>query len=300
MDFEKTDLQFNQNLSTDLSDNKDHLIKKYMSLDSALESESDSTRSTQSSLIDEAQKTKPDSSIFQNIEDKARGMFDKGLFDGVISILASLHAKSLGTPPTYCLLATAYHQKNLFKQARENYKKALELDPNHVESLVNISILRLDLGDYERGMLSFNRAHSQIQLQEESQWKAYISKQHLNSANAYYDRGYYHESLLEFLKAYVDVEHMMPPSVQLRIIRCLWKLDKKSEAVNKLIALRKAHPTDCDTSLLLGYFYFQANKITAAIHEWERVLKIEPKNKRAIKYLAEIHHIQSVEENSFA
>jgi len=92
---------------------------------------------------------------FQSIEEKAKDLFDKNLYSQAITLLKTLHAKGLGSADSYALLGASYHQKNEFKKAVTAYKRALELDPSHLECLTNLSLLRLDLGDYERGKLVY-------------------------------------------------------------------------------------------------------------------------------------------------
>ena len=88
--------------------------------------------------------------------------------------------------------------------------------------------------------------------------------------------------------------------MDLSIIRCLWKLDRKSEAIYQLLQTKKNHPLSVEVSLLLGEFYFQSRKIPQAILEWERVLYMDPKNKRALKFLSHTQNIQSVQEGDLA
>ena len=234
---------------------------------------------------------------FQSIEEKAKDLFDKNLYPQAITILKTLHAKGLGSADSYVLLGSSYHQQNEFKKAVRAYKRALELDPSHLECLTNLSLLRLDLGDYERGKLVYKRAYKAYFEKTQNKWESYIAEQHIQSGQAYFSRGYFHEALLEFLKASPKKQTL---SLDLLIIQCLWKLDRKREAIHRLLQTKRNHPLAVKVSLLLGEFYFQSRKIPQAILEWERVLYMDPKNKQALKFLAHTQNIQSVQEGSLA
>ena len=242
------------------------------------------------------QKISPNS--FQSIEEKAKDLFDKNLYSQTVTLLKTLHAKGLGSANSYALLGASYHQQNEFKKAVTAYKRALELDPSHLECLTNLSVLRLDLGDYERGKLVYKRAYQAYFEHTQNKWEKYIAEQHIQSGQAYFNKGYFHEALLEFLKASPKQGHLL--SLDLSIIRCLWKLDRKAEAIHQLLQTKRNHPLSLEVSLLLGEFYFQSRKIPQAILEWERVLYMDPKNKQALKFLAHTQNIQSVQEGDLA
>ena len=237
-------------------------------------------------------------SQFQSIEEKAKDLFNKNLYSQTVTLLKTLHAKGLGSANSYALLGASYHQQNEFKKAVTAYKRALELDSSHLECLTNLSLLRLDLGDYERGKIVYKRAYKAYFENTQDKWEKYIAEQHVQSGQAYFNKGYFHEALLEFLKASPKQGHLL--SLDLSIIRCLWKLDRKAEAIHQLLQTKRNHPLSVEVSLLLGEFYFQSRKIPQAILEWERVLYMNPKNKQALKFLAHTQNIQSVQEGDLA
>ena len=235
---------------------------------------------------------------FQSIEEKAKDLFAKNLYSQAVTLLKTLHTKGLGSADSYALLGASYHQQNKFKKAVSAYKQALELDPSHLECLCNLSLLRLDLGDYVRGKLVYKRAYKTYFESTQNKWEQYIAEQHIQSGQAYFKKGYFHEALLEFLKASPKKGHLL--SLDLLTIQCLWKLDRKSEAIHQLLQTKRNHPLSIEVSLLLGEFYFQSRKIPQAILEWERVLYMDPKNKKALKFLAHTQNIQSVQEGGLA
>ena len=237
---------------------------------------------------------------FHSIEKRAQDLFEKNYFSQAVDLLQTLHSRGLGSAQSYCLLASSYHQLNQFQKALQTYKRALEMDENHLESLVNLSILRMDLGDYERGAITYKKAQQNYFKNTENQWERFMFEQHLATGRSYFEKGYFQEALLEFLKAKPKMQGTSL-RVHIWIARSLWNLDRKKEAIEKLKSLKKDHPKYIEAPLLLGELYLLSHKVTAAVGELERVLKIDPVNQKALRLLSKTQTMQnSVEETDFA
>ena len=236
---------------------------------------------------------------FQATNKRAQDLFEKNYFSQVIDLLQVLHSSGLGSAKSYCLLGSSYHQLNQFKEALKAYKRSLEIDESYLESLMNLSILRMDLGDYERGVMTYKKAYQTYTQDQGRQWETYMAEQHLTSGKSYFEKGYFHEAFLEFLKAKPKTQKSFLP-VDLLIVRCLWKLNRKREAVEKLQAIKRKNLYSTQVSLLLGEFYFLSQRVPEAISEWERVLKLDSKNQKALHLLAKTQTIQSVKEADLA
>ena len=242
--------------------------------------------------------SKDQKATFDSIEVEARELFEQNFVSQAESLLLALHTKGLGTSQSYSLLGACYHQRNLFKKALECYNQSLKMEPLNCESLMNLSLLRLDLGDYQKGYIPYKKAFYTHFQNKEKEWKRSVAEQHYQFGMRYYDQGYYHEALLEFLKVVPVFKNIIP--INLYIIRCLWNLNQKKRAFQKLQELEKKYPQSTDVLLVLGEFYFQVQKITLAISKWERVLKMDSQNKVALKWLSKVQDIQSVEEAPLA
>ena len=238
-------------------------------------------------------------SDFQATEQRAQDLFEKNYFSQTLDLLQVLHSRGLGSAKTYCLLGSSYHQLNQFQKALAAYKRSLEIDDTYLESLMNLSILRMDLGDYERGMMTYKKAYQTYNQQQGNKWGEFIAEQHQASGKAYFEKGYFHEALLEFLKARPKTQKSLL-SVDLLVAQCLWKLNRKREAIDRLQALKRLHSHSTEVSLLLGEFYFLSQKLPQAVCEWERVLKMDPKNQKALRLLAKTQTMQSVKETDLA
>ena len=81
--------------------------------------------------------------------------------------------------------AFQHHQKNNLKEAENLYKKILEIDPNHFESILHLGLLSIQIKNFDRAIQLFNKA---IEI-------------HPNQANAYHNLGYIFTELGEYQKA---------------------------------------------------------------------------------------------------
>lgn len=169
---------------------------------------------------------------------KAQELFEQNFISQAESLLRALHTKGLGTCRSYSLLGSCYYQKNLFKQALHSYKKALEIEPSDLETQINLSLLRLDLGDYQKGFIQYRTAFQTYLQNKEGEWRHSVARQHYKFGMQYYQQGYYHEALLEFLKVAPVFKNSIP--LELLVIRCLWKLNQKKRAFQKLYELQKS------------------------------------------------------------
>ena len=231
-------------------------------------------------------------SPLKEIEEETRSLIEKKLISEAEELLIELHGQGVSSAGTYCLLAGIHCRQNKFKKALFSYKKALEKNPEHLESLINLSLLRFDLGDYERGVLVYKKALNVREKKQNDQWQNYIAKRHIQSGEVYFKRGFWHEALLEFLKA--SGRGFSPLPLELKITECLWRLGRKKEALEKLLLIRKKNPISLRPGLLLAEYYFQMRNMTSAVMEWERILRFEPRNQEARLGLEKAQNIQSV------
>ena len=279
--------------------NPEKLDVSYTELSQNLVGDEDVLLSKKTASLGSSIKGRLEKGAFQSVEDKARELFESNLFSQAQEILSTLHARSLGTAQTYSLMGVCCHQKNQFKEALKCYQRALEMDPQHLESLLNLSLLHLDLGNYKKGNIHYRKAFQTRLNKTHREWNRNISERHTQLGAAYFKKGLFHEALLEFLKA-ASKKNTSELSLEICIIKCLWKLDRKKEAVQKLQKLKRQNPLSIEVPLLLGQFYFQSRKIPQAISEWERVLRLDAGNKKALDFLQKTQHVQSVREDELA
>ena len=190
------------------------------------------------------------------------------------------------TARAYFLLGQIYYEKGQYTHAVSAYKKTLVLDPQFVDASISLSILYNDLGQYEEGGFIFNRAERAVQTHEKGgdpYLNEKLARKHKELGELYLKYCRYQEALLQFQTA----AHLKAddPEAKLKIADTLYKDDKKLQALNDLISLKKEFPHYVSGRVLLGLVRYSLGHVIEAVEEWERVLEKEPENENAKAYL---------------
>jgi tetratricopeptide (TPR) repeat protein len=146
-------------------------------------------------------------------------------------------------------LGSEYDKKGLKKLAVEEFKKAIELLPDHAESHYNLGKVYLDLRDYKNAATEFLFA---IQYDKDS-YKAIFGL-----GNTYSETGQYDKAINVFSKA--------------------------NQAYSRI--QNKSYP---DAIHSLGEVYGKMGKLSEAIKQFQKVLEIDPDHVLAKENLARAH-----------
>ena len=190
------------------------------------------------------------------------------------------------TARAYFLLGQIYYEKGQFAHAVSAYKKTLVLDPQFVDASISLSILYNDLGQYEEGGFVFNRAERAVQAHEKGgdpYLNEKLARKHKELGELYLKYNRHAEALEQFQKA----SQLKPddPEARLNMAQTLYKDDKKLQALNDLVALKKECPQYVPGRILLGLVRYSLGHVIEAVEEWEKVLEKEPENEKAKAYL---------------
>jgi len=167
----------------------------------------------------------------------------------------------------YCDCALIYEQYNLSEKAMEYYKMALQLQPDHLNSLHNITLLKQKMGQYDDIVEYFHRI-----LQHEDSDAFDV---HLDLANVLYkEMGNLNDALLHYEKALTyDNTHL---EIYIRMGNILMELNRSNEALSYFdLAIQ------LDSQCLEAYIYVSSihrdnDNFIEAIHAYEVILKLNP------------------------
>jgi len=190
------------------------------------------------------------------------------------------------TARAYFLLGQIYYEKGEYAHAASAYKKTLVLDPQFVDASISLSILYNDLGQYEEGSFIFNRAERAVQTHEKGSdpyLNEKLARKHKEFGELYLKYNRYQEALDQFQKA----SNLRPddPEARFNIAQTLYKDDKKLQALNDLLALKKDCPRYISGRVLLGLVRYSLGHVIEAVEEWEKILEKDPENDKAKSYL---------------
>lgn len=189
----------------------------------------------------------------------------------------------------HLLLGIIYHIEDNFDKATISYKKALELNPENIETLLNFSILYYDIGKYDDAKNLFEQASS-LKIAGRTEEKNIekdvdnlLARQHVEIAKLYIRYKRYEEALHELRKA-SNLDKSIEDIGLLRA-ECVYENGEPERAVLLLSKLKMQNPDFLDLRIKLGLYFYRLGDKVSAISEWEKVLSLDPNNIEAKHFL---------------
>ena len=186
-------------------------------------------------------------------------------------------------------LANIFHIKGEIGKAIKAFNKVLELEPNHTDASISLSVLYNDIGRYEEGDKVFKRASERVKnaSAEGGIHDAHINKmfaaKHFELAELYMTYNRFDEALFEYNKATgLSPENL---DARIKIAKVYAKKGFVSKAYEELRTLKNENPSFTPARIALGVLHYGNGKVLEAQSEWERVLVKEPGNEEAKMYL---------------
>ena len=189
----------------------------------------------------------------------------------------------------YFELANLFHHSGDVGRAIKSFKKTLELDPNHTEASIGLSVILNDIGKYKEARNIFEKADNRVKgggtknLIEDKHINKKFSIKHLELAELYLTYNRFDEALFEIKKACAldsDNEHL-----RVRLAKIYINKGFVAKAIDELTKLKNEKPNFLAARNALGLIYFSNGNVIEAQAEWKRVVSIDPKNKEAKNYL---------------
>jgi tetratricopeptide (TPR) repeat protein len=164
-------------------------------------------------------------------------------------------------------LGQAYAAKREWKDAIEQFKKALELNPYYVDVRNDLGTVLILEGKREEGKEQFLKAYA-----DATNPTPEVSARNLGQA--YLDEKNYAEALNWFRTAIG--RNKAYPDPYLGLAEALIATDRLDEAVIILESGVKAAPDDAGLTLALGQVYYQAGRFAEARTRLEKALQMDP------------------------
>ena len=219
--------------------------------------------------------------------------------DGEIDAAQRLYHEVLESPrfkgdpkalvEVYFSLANIFHVKGEIGRAIESFNKVLDLEPNHTDASISLSVLYNDVGRYEDAKKVFERADKRVKggsgdhLLEDKHINKKFASKHYELAEMYMSYHRYDEALFEYNK----VMTLNPEDLgaRIKIAKVYAKKKFLNKAFDELKKLKNEHPKCHDARIALGILYYGSGKVLEAQNEWERVLSMSPMHEEAKMYI---------------
>jgi len=236
-----------------------------------------------------------------------------------LDTLHTLLAKHPKEPGAWMLLATIQDQLKDVKAAREAYEKVVELEPKNIAALNNLAYLYSEHGELEKGYDLARRAREVAPFDSSAAdtlgWILYKKRDYPqalillkesaakqpNAADIQYHLGMVHymsgdeDAASASLKFAGQSKQDFPGKEEAARCVAIMAVDVKSAGPDAITLLEKRvaeQPADATAYSRLAAIYQHDGKTDKAIAAYETVLKLNPKNLRALMELARLYSSQ--------
>lgn len=214
-----------------------------------------------------------------------REHFDRREYDRAEIVLRQVLERSDRYADVHNMLAVILHERGDFVAAERHFEKAIDINPNYTEALMNLAVTYNDLGKYEAA----RRIYARIRREQgdgglaDPHARGKIANMHADLSQAYLDAGSRIDAIEQLRKA-VD---LCPTFVDLQLkLGNLYRDDDNLTSARACYEAAKAcNPGFTQARVLLGVTLLSLGEPDAATAEWKEVLSLEPDNRSAKVYL---------------
>ena len=188
----------------------------------------------------------------------------------------------------YFQLANIAHSRGEIGKAIKSFDKAIELNPNHTDASICLSVLYNDIGHYEDAKKIFQKTDNRVKNSssegiDDEHIRKKFSIKHYELAELYLSYNRLEEALFEYNKAIsLDEKNL---EARIKVAKVYAKKKFLSKAFDELKRLKNEHPGYTPARIHLGILYYGCGKILEAQAEWQKVLAREPGHSEAAMYL---------------
>lgn len=221
------------------------------------------------------------------IREKAREAYSSNDFLKATLYLEELFSYSPNDVEAHFIKANIFHLQGKIGKAIKLFKQVIDLDPQHTDAMISLSVLLNDIGRYDEAQKFFDMADSKVKKGDSGVIDAHINKKfsyhHYEIAELYSSYHRYDEALFEYNKAYsLDPSHQM---IRVKIAKIYAKKGFISKAFEELRSLKSENPNFIPARMALGILHYSNGHIIEAQNEWQNILNKEPVNQEAKMYL---------------
>lgn len=220
----------------------------------------------------------------------ARECFEKQEYKKAQIILGEIIESDDRNIEAFFLLANIFHMNGEIGKAIKGFNKVLNLNPEHTDAAISLSVLYNDIGQYENAKKVFETASERVKgrnknsgLMEDRHINKKFASKHYEIADLYLSYNRYDEALFEFGKVVaLDPENL---EARIKIAKVYAKKGFISKAIQELKNLKNEEPSFAPARIALGVIYYGNGNVLEAQSEWEKVLIKDPFHAEANMYI---------------
>lgn len=218
----------------------------------------------------------------------ARECFEKLEYKKAQVILNEIIDSDDHNVDAFFLLANIFHINGEIGKAIKAFTKVLNLNPEHTDAAISLSVLYNDIGQYDDARKVFETANERVKgkspgLMEDKHINKKFASKHYEIADLYLSYNRYDEALFEYNKVIsLDPENL---EAKIKIAKVYAKKGFIAKAIEELKTLKNEEPNYSPARIALGVLHYGNGNILEAQSEWEKVLLKDPFQAEASMYL---------------
>lgn len=220
----------------------------------------------------------------------AKECFDKQEYKKAQMILSEIIESDDRNADALFLMANIFHINGEIGKAIKAFTKVLNLNPEHTDAAISLSVLYNDIGQYEDAKKVFDNANDRVRgknkgsgLLEDKHINKKFASKHYELADLYMSYNRYDEALFEFNKVVaLDSENL---EARIKIAKVYAKKGFISKAIEELKNLKNEEPSYSPARIALGVIHYGNGNVIEAQTEWEKVLIKDPFHSEASMYM---------------
>lgn len=222
--------------------------------------------------------------------DEAREAFVEGKYKEAEALLQQPTLQNSNNPEVFQMMATILYNRGQFNKAIKTFKKALTIDPTYTDAAVGLSIILNDLGKYDEAKKVFEEAQALVDKKRQRQStqitnaiEEKFAAKHLELASMYLQYKRFKQAMEQYQQAYSLSQKKA--EITMQMAECHIEAGQSNLAIKVLRSLLQSNNKLIAPRLKLGLILYNSHMIAEAVDQWENVLRLDPKNEEANRYL---------------
>jgi len=216
-----------------------------------------------------------------------REHYDRREYDRAEDALRQVLEKTDDFADVHNMLGVISHEHGDFVGAQASFERAVELNPNYTEALLNLAVTYNDLGKYEAGREAYGRIQTPSTRGDATDIEPYalgkIANMHAELAAAYADAGARDDAMAQLGRA-IELRPQFA-DLQVRLGTLHRDAGQLEQARDCFRAARDQNPQYSQARVLLGATLLALGDPESAQGEWRQVIQDDPDNRAAKLYL---------------
>ncbi len=197
-------------------------------------------------------------------------------------------------PDIHYTLGLIEHQRGNYRQAVEQFEKAVTLNPDYTEALLSLSITLNDMGLYEEARTAYDRASMILSRHgvppERNMVRGRLANLHKELGELYLALGQHDEAISEYRKALSVAPGY--PDLRVRLVSALREAGHPEQALAEVEAFLSESPGNAAALTQKGILMYLSGNRAKARHAWEEALYRDPLNRVVQVYLNTLNREQ--------